>query len=410
MNCGTCGCDFLDHTNDKCVGKRNCECTERRCYRQLELCEVVGARGAIHTKLRVTSQSHRGGQFLPGKYTAMCCPPGHLELRSDDGPVFGANMLFVRGCNMARDENDITVPLTMLLPIVRLVLSYGKQYGFSSVQLRPPEYPNGYVYGSAGSLPEAVYDAPPVQDTPAPKLTLKDQHAILEKVRDVNWAQLWAKIQPAVDSLWLDPKIEADKTPETDWREYDPPNWKDFVGEYHKYREALEKKAQPPIVIDSLGPMYVPQAPDREVITASTRRTPDRAETLQSFSLTLDEFQRHATWAKSCKGCENHRHTERVDRCAMIIKALVGASLDIIKKRHHMLLNAEVIAAHTRTIERDIHRATEALRLRAGHHGSCPECINHPGPCPHYRRALEWKAKASSLFSQLLELEDRKVR
>lgn len=118
---------------------------------------VVKVDGDLVT-FRIAEQTHRGENFTPnGREFKSSC--GYF-LVSHECPEYkeGKDLLYVRGCNDYKDDNQVTVPLLQFAKIMQAISEYNETNGKGYEKPWPQDGDTYLWVGSTGFIHESDYD------------------------------------------------------------------------------------------------------------------------------------------------------------------------------------------------------------------------------------------------------------
>ena len=107
---------------------------------------------------RIAEQTHRGENFTPnGREFKSSC--GYF-LVSHECPEYkeGKDLLYVRGCNDYKDDNQVTVPLLQFAKIMQAITEYNETNGKGYEKPWPQNGDKYLCIDSAGCINEYDYD------------------------------------------------------------------------------------------------------------------------------------------------------------------------------------------------------------------------------------------------------------
>lgn len=124
--------------------------------RHLELAVVKVERDLV--TFRIAEQTHREEEFTPNgrEFKSSCW----YFLVSQECPEYkeGKDLLYVRGCNDYKDDNQVTVPLLQFAKIMEAVTEYNETNGAGYKKPWPQEGDRYFYISSAGAICDSNYD------------------------------------------------------------------------------------------------------------------------------------------------------------------------------------------------------------------------------------------------------------
>lgn len=101
--------------------------------------EIYGIRdGVVH--MRVTEQSHRGGEFGDAGSNRFSTDAGKRVLMSTGEPMCMSHTLFLRGAHRNKDDEIFTVDASECMNLMETILAYNQHYNKNKLELSDVVY------------------------------------------------------------------------------------------------------------------------------------------------------------------------------------------------------------------------------------------------------------------------------